>query len=71
MPAFNGSNSLEASNDLEDKDLPRPSSGSPESFPGQQPRTLQQEFSLVNIEIPNLHVEEVITKTYCFHYRLF
>ncbi|XP_069112320.1 GATOR2 complex protein WDR59-like isoform X6 [Argopecten irradians] len=37
----------------------RQPSGSPDSITAQQPRTLKQEFSLVNVEIPNIVVEEL------------
>lgn len=50
-------------NDLEteqgNKDFQRQMSMSPDSVVFQQPQTLEQEFELMNTNIPNIQVEEV------------
>lgn len=46
-------------NDIGNGDLQRQMSMSPEAALFQQPQTLQQEFDLMNTNIPNIQVEEV------------
>jgi hypothetical protein len=45
--------------DIGNGDLQRQMSMSPEGGMSQQPQTLQQEFDLMNTNIPNIQVEEV------------
>ena len=47
--------------DQEIGEIQRQMSASPEIYPGQQPRTLRQEFSMVNVAIDNVRVDEVTT----------
>ncbi|XP_033755915.1 GATOR complex protein WDR59-like isoform X7 [Pecten maximus] len=57
MPLVSSTNSYEGEEDGGETN--RQPSGSPDSITAQQPRTLKQEFSLVNVEIPNIVVEEL------------
>ncbi|XP_021358259.1 WD repeat-containing protein 59-like isoform X8 [Mizuhopecten yessoensis] len=58
MSLVSSTNSFEGE-EGEGGETTRQPSGSPDSITAQQPRTLKQEFSLVNVEIPNIVVEEL------------
>lgn len=45
--------------DQENGDSSRQMSASPEVYPGQRPRSLKQEFNMVNVAFENVRVEEV------------
>ncbi|KAK3086097.1 hypothetical protein FSP39_013508 [Pinctada imbricata] len=57
LPVFTSQSSEEA--EKVQAELERQMSLSPDNYQGQQPRSLQQEFELINTEIPNIRVEEL------------